>query len=98
MALAIVLILALFFGDSAAAPSKVKESEYLLTCRPSCQRDASRAGLGHLDGVRRCDCYCRRVFALMTDQDVIHFERTGSLSEEVQAKQLRAFQACMPVQ
>jgi len=67
-------ILLATMSSAAGKPTNIKESEFLLSCRPPCEKDA--AGLGHspLESKRRCDCYCRVVFHGIGDPDVEYFK------------------------
>jgi len=82
---AIHLILILFMllfsiKITDAKPFSYKESEFLLSCRPSCEKDASQLGFSVLEGKRRCDCYCRVIFKNISDSDVEYFKKYRSYS------------------
>jgi hypothetical protein len=79
----LILLVLTFLGTSGAVlakPSNVKESEFLLGCRPPCERDASQLNFSSTEAKRRCDCYCRVIFQNMNDKDFNYFKQYQTYS------------------
>ncbi len=77
-----------------AAPTNIKESEFLQGCRSSCQTDSQKIGLSHFEGVRKCDCYCDRLWSSMTNSDVDHYVKSNTYSASTLVSQRKAVLAC----
>jgi hypothetical protein len=78
----------------AASPTNIKESEYLPGCKRTCQADAQKSGIAHLQSITKCDCYCKNVWKKLTNQDVDFFVKNNSFSSSVIDKQLQSFSSC----
>ncbi len=92
-ALAALLLTALV-TTGLASPTNIKGSEFLQGCRATCRADAQKVGLPHLEGVRKCNCYCDRLWSLTTNSDVDYYVKNGSYSALFLANQRNAFMAC----
>jgi len=64
-----------------AAPSNARESTFLLSCRPPCERDAATIGISGIESKRKCDCYCRSIFQNLSNADFDQYARTGIFSK-----------------
>jgi hypothetical protein len=92
----IVLLLALMGANQAySKPIGIKESEFLFSCRPSCERDAVKLGLWPLTAKNRCNCYCRTIFREMSDADISYFMQYRGHSENIKSIQAAAINACI---
>lgn len=92
-ALAVFLLIGMV-SIGHTAPSNIKESEFLQGCRRPCQADSQKIGLPHFEGVRKCDCYCDRLWSSMTNSDVDHYVKTNTYSASTLVSQRKAFLAC----
>lgn len=92
----IVLVLALVGANQVLSkPTDVKESEFLFSCRPSCERDAAHLGLGPLTAKSRCNCYCRTVFRKISDADINYYMQYREYSQNTRSIAAAAINACI---
>ena len=91
-----VLLCALAVANpSFSKPTGVKESEFLFSCRPSCERDAAHLGLSPLTAKSRCNCYCRTVFREMSDADINYYMQYRDYSQNIRGIAAAAIQTCI---
>lgn len=91
-----VLLLALMGANQAySKPIGIKESEFLFSCRPSCERDAVKLGLWPLTAKNRCNCYCRKVFREISDADINYYMQYREYSQNTRSIAAAATNACI---
>ena len=79
---------------ATATPTNMKESAYLPSCRSKCQSDVATAGITGLEGIRKCDCYCKSSWQKLVNEDVDDYVKRGTFSASVEKRRRAAFDAC----
>jgi hypothetical protein len=86
--------LIVFMGTATAAPTNVKESEFLPGCRSTCENQTQKMGVPFPQRLHKCECYCRNIWQKMTNKDVDFYVKEGAHSRSMLEKQAQAFEMC----
>jgi hypothetical protein len=81
--------------SAVSKPSNMKESSFLLSCRPPCEKDAVTMGIAGMESKRLCDCYCRTLFDNLTDTEVDYFKAHKTYSLKTRKLAEYAFMQCI---